>query len=98
VALFPGRVVNLNLSVGAYVNIGEPIFALLDTRHWYVLANFREGEIRHFGTGAEADVYLLSAPHRHFKGVVQGIGWAVQSPDYIDISTSVPNVPREINW
>ncbi len=98
VALFPGRVVNLNLSVGAYVSIGQPIFSLLDTRKWYVLANFREGEIRHFGPGAEADVYLMSAPRRHFKGIVQGIGSAVKSPDYIDTSTGVPNVPRELNW
>ena len=98
VAPFPGRVVNLNISVGEYVNIGTPVFSLLDSRKWYVLANFREAEIRHFGVGSDADVYLLSAPHRHFKGKVQGIGWAVQSQDYIDISPGVPNVPRELNW
>lgn len=97
-ALFPGKVVNLNISVGAYANVGVPVFALLDTRKWYVIANFREGEIRHFGIGSPVDVYLLSAPRHHFKGTVQGIGWAVLSDDYINFSSDVPQVPRELNW
>jgi multidrug efflux system membrane fusion protein len=97
-APFPGRVVNLNLSAGAYASVGVPIFALLDTRKWYVVANFREGEIRHFAPGAAADVYLLSAPSHHFAGKVQGIGWAVASKDEIDITHPVPEVPRELNW
>jgi multidrug efflux system membrane fusion protein len=97
-ALFPGKVVNLNLSVGAYANVGVPVFALLDTRKWYVIANFREREIRHFGVGSAVDVYLLSAPNRHFTGKVQGVGWAVLSDDYINSASAVPQVPRELNW
>jgi multidrug efflux system membrane fusion protein len=97
-APFPGRVVNLNISAGAYASIGVPVFSLLDTRKWYVIANFREGEIRHLNPGAPMDIYLLSAPSRHFMGKVQGIGWAVDSKDEIDISHGVPNVPRELNW
>jgi multidrug efflux system membrane fusion protein len=95
---FPGKVINLNISIGAYANVGVPVFSLLDTRKWYVLANFREGELRHFTTGSPADVYLLSAPGHHFKGRVQGIGWAVQPRDEIDLSRGVPSVPRELNW
>jgi multidrug efflux system membrane fusion protein len=97
-APFPGRVVNLNISIGGYANIGVPVFSLLDTRKWYVLANFREGELKHIKAGAPAEVYLLSAPDRRFMGKVQGIGWAVTSTDYIDISHGVPSVPRELNW
>jgi membrane fusion protein, multidrug efflux system len=98
VAPFPGKVINLNLSVGAFATAGVPFFSLLDLRHWYVLANFREGELRHCPTGALVDVYLMSAPRRRFVGKVQGIGWAVQPTDYIDINTGVPSVPRELNW
>jgi len=97
-APFPGRVVNLNISAGGYATIGVPVFALVDTRQWYVIANFREGEIRHFGPGSAVDLYLLSAPRRHFTGKVQGIGWAVESKDEIDLSHGVPSVPRELNW
>jgi multidrug efflux system membrane fusion protein len=97
-APFPGKVVNLNLSAGAYASVGVPVFSLLDTRHWYVIANFREGEIRHFGAGSRAEIYLLSAPAKRFTGKVQGIGWAVAPKDEIDESHGVPVVPRELNW
>lgn len=98
VAPFPGKVVNLNFSVGQYASVGVPLFSLLDERHWYVIANFREGEIRHFSPGTHAEVYLFAAPHRLFTGKVQGIGWAVASKDEIDLSHGVPAVPRELNW
>ena len=98
VAPFPGRVISLNISPGAYASEGIPVFSLLDTRKWYVIANFREGEIRHFAAGAPVDVYLLSAPSHHFKGIVQGIGWAVEPSDEIDIPHSLPFIQRELNW
>jgi len=97
-APFPGRVISLNISAGAYASAGVPVFSLLDTRRWYVMANFREGELRHIAPGTDAEVYLLSAPDRRFKGKVQGIGWAVEPEDEIDIPHSLPYVKRELNW
>jgi len=98
VAPFRGKVINFNLSIGAYASVGVPVFSLLDSRHWYVIANFREGELRHCSEGSLADIYLMSAPSRLFTGKVQGIGWAVASKDEIDLSQGVPSVPRELNW
>ncbi|MBV9490173.1 MAG: biotin/lipoyl-binding protein, partial [Verrucomicrobia bacterium] len=43
-APFDGQVVGLNLSEGAYAHAGVEVFAFLDARKWYVLANFRERE------------------------------------------------------
>jgi multidrug efflux system membrane fusion protein len=97
-APFPGRVISLNISAGAYASAGIPVFSLLDTRHWYVIANFREGELRHIAPGSNAEVYLLSAPDRRFHGKVQGIGWAVEPEDEIDIPHALPYVKRELNW
>jgi len=97
-APFPGRVINLNISAGAYASAGVPVFSLLDTRRWYVMANFREGEIRHMAPGTNAEVYLLSAPDRRFRGRVQGIGWAVESDGEIDLPHGLPYIKRELNW
>jgi multidrug efflux system membrane fusion protein len=97
-APFPGRVISLNISEGAYASAGIPVFSLLDTRHWYVMANFREAEVRHMAPGTEAEVYLLSAPDKHFHGTVQGIGWAVEPEDEVDIPHALPYVKRELNW
>jgi multidrug efflux system membrane fusion protein len=99
IAPFSGRVINLNISAGAHVSTGVPVFSLLDSSKWYVIANFREAEIRHMAPGSEAIVYLSSAPHQRFRGTVQGIGWAVKPEGEIDLPPSgVPYVKRELNW
>jgi multidrug efflux system membrane fusion protein len=97
-APFPGRVISLNISAGAYTSAGIPVFSLLDTRHWYVMANFREAEIRHVAPGTLAEVYLLSAPEKKFRATVQGISWAVKPEGEIDLPHGVPYVKRELNW
>jgi len=33
---------------------------------WYVVANFREAEVRHMAPGSEAIVYLSSVPNQRF--------------------------------
>lgn len=99
VAPFPGRVINLNISVGAYAGAGIPVFSLLDTRKWYVVANFREAELRHMSPSSEAILYLTSASNRRFRGKVQGIGWAVLPEGQVDLPFGgVPYVKRELNW
>ncbi|MFZ3376617.1 MAG: efflux RND transporter periplasmic adaptor subunit [Chthoniobacterales bacterium] len=99
IAPFSGRVINLNISAGAHVTTGVPVFSLLDTSKWYVIANFREAEVRHMAPGSEAIVYLFSAPNQRFRGKVQGIGWAVKPEGEIDLPPSgVPYVKRELNW
>src|SRR5215510_5214329 len=99
IAPFDGRVINLNISAGAHVDTGVPVFSLLDTSKWYVIANFREAEVRHMAPGSEAIVYLSSAPNQRFRGKVQGIGWAVKPEGEVDLPASgVPYVKRELNW
>ena len=98
-APFDGRVINLNISGGAYASIGMPVFSLLDTTKWYVVANFREAELRHMAPGSPATVYLVSAPNQRFHGRVQGIGWAVKPEGEVDLPPAgVPYVKRELNW
>jgi multidrug efflux system membrane fusion protein len=98
-APFDGRVINLNISGGAYASIGVPVFSLLDTTKWYVVANFREAELRHMAPGSPATVYLVSAPNQRFHGRVQGIGWAVKPEGEVDLPPAgVPYVKRELNW
>jgi multidrug efflux system membrane fusion protein len=99
IAPFSGRVINLNISAGAHVTAGVPVFSLLDTGKWYVIANFREAELRHMAPGSLATVYLVSAPNERFRGKVQGIGWAVKPEGELDLPPSgVPYVKRELNW
>jgi len=97
-AQFDGLVVNLHTSVGAFVAPGPvPVFSLVDTRAWYVLADYRETELAHIAPGMEAEVYVLTNPHYRFRGRVQGIGWAV-NPEDQPITPGVPQIKRELNW
>ena len=50
--------------------------------------------------GALVDVYLLSAPDRHFTGKVQGIGWAVEPSEEqgFVLPGQIPHIKRELNW
>ena len=72
-----GYVVNLQITPGAYAAIGEQVFSILDQKIWYVLANFRETDLRHIRPGMEAEVYLLAESNRKIRGIVQGVPKAI---------------------
>jgi membrane fusion protein, multidrug efflux system len=97
-APFDGQVVGLNLSEGAYAHAGVEVFSFLDSRNWYVLANFRERELANIRPGMRAEIYLLSNPDRRFQGIVQGISPAVQSQDDNLEAKGLPFVKRDLNW
>ena len=95
-APFSGRVVNLESSVGAFARAGVDVFTLIDTGAWYVVANFRETQLRHIPTGAPADIYLQSQPDKRFRGTVVG-GWAVLPENGTSV-TGLPKVEKSIDW
>ena len=96
-APFDARVTNLNLSVGGYAQAGQEVFALVDTRQWYVLANFQETYLASIRPGMRADVLLLSYPRETFHGTVQGIGWAIHPSDGATVGV-LPEVKQTLNW
>ena len=97
VAPFSGKVVNLNISEGAFARAGTEVFVLVDTRTWYVVANFRETQLRHIPAGATADLYLQSQPGKHFRGTVVGLGWAVLPENGTSVN-GLPRVERSLDW
>jgi multidrug efflux system membrane fusion protein len=98
---FDARVTNLNISQGAYAHTGQQVFTLIDTRVWWVIANFRETQLHHINPGMHADVYVLSRPNIRYDGVVDSVGFGVR-PDSTLIgtftSTGLPDVQRSLNW
>jgi multidrug efflux system membrane fusion protein len=97
-APFDGQVVGLNISEGSYAHAGVEVFAFLDSRKWFVLANFRERELQNISPGMKAEIYLLSNPDRRFQGIVQGISPAVQSQENNVEIKGLPFVKRDLNW
>ena len=100
-APFDARVTNLTISQGAYATAGQHIFTLIDTRIWWVVANFRETQLQHIRPGMRADIYVLSRPTERFKGVVDSVGFGV-TPDADLVGSltppGLPDVQRTLNW
>jgi membrane fusion protein, multidrug efflux system len=101
VAPFDARVTNLTISRGAYATAGQHIFTLIDTRIWWVVANFRETQMRHIRPGMAAEIYVMSRPDKRYKGVVDSTGYGV-TPDADLIGhlspPGLPDVQRTLNW
>jgi multidrug efflux system membrane fusion protein len=96
-APFKARVTNLNISIGEYARAGQQVFALVDTRAWYIIANFQETYLEAIRPGMEVEVFLMSYPNQRFHGIVQGLGWAVALDDGSSVGV-LPEVKRTVNW
>ena len=99
-APFDARVTSLVISEGAYAHIGQEIFTLIDTRVWWVIANFRETQLKHIQPGMTADVYLMSDSGLRFTGVVESTGYGViPDPSLLGrITPGLPDVQRTLSW
>ncbi|EAA5485843.1 multidrug transporter subunit MdtN [Salmonella enterica subsp. enterica] len=97
-APFDGRVVSLKTSVGQFASAMRPVFTLIDTRHWYVIANFRETELKNIHPGTPATVRLMSDSGKTFQGKVDSIGYGVLPDDGGIVMGGLPRVSRSINW
>lgn len=96
-APFAAYVTNLNTREGEYAKVGSQLFALVDDRHWYAIADFKETYLQSIQPGQEAEVFLVGYPGKRFRGVVTGIGWA-NSPDNVKQQGVLPEVERTLNW
>lgn len=97
-APFDGRVVSLKTSIGQFASAMRPIFTLIDTRHWYVIANFRETELSNIHAGSPATLRLMSDSGKTFTGKVDSIGFGVLPDDGGIVLGGLPRVSRSINW
>lgn len=100
-APFDARVTNLQISEGAYAHAGQRMFTLIDTRRWWIIANFRESQLKHIQPGARVDVYTMSQASERLAGEVESIGFGVL-PDSSVLGNltleGLPDAQRTLNW
>jgi multidrug efflux system membrane fusion protein len=97
-APFNGLVIDLDIAKGEFAATGRRVFTLIDTRNWYVIANFRETALLNIRPGMAAEVYLMTDPSRRFAGTVDSIGFGVFPEEGGSSVNGLPRVPRSINW
>jgi membrane fusion protein, multidrug efflux system len=99
-APFEARVTNLRISEGAFAHVGQQVFTLIDTRVWWVVANFRETQLQRIQPGMDVEVYTMSRPSERLHGVVESIGYGVvpDSDTVGRITEGLPDAQRTLNW
>jgi membrane fusion protein, multidrug efflux system len=96
-APFDGRIVGVTTSVGQLVGPLKPLFTLINTSQWYVVADFRETQLGRIHPGEHATAYVMTAPKVLLQGTVESVGSAVAQPENLAIA-GVPPVQRDLNW
>ena len=96
-APFDGRIVGVTTSVGQLVSPAKALFTLIDISQWFIVADFRETDLKTIHEGEKVTGYVLSAPKVHLEGRVESVGSAVAELENLSIA-GVPPVARDLNW
>ncbi|NNN06240.1 MAG: HlyD family secretion protein [Elusimicrobia bacterium] len=67
-----GRVTRKSVEAGAYVQVGQPLLALVPQEAW-VVANFKETQLTRMRSGQHAEVVVDSYPDQTLRGHVDSI-------------------------
>lgn len=97
-APFDGTVVSLKTTVGQYASALKPVFTLIDTEHWYVIANFRETDLDNISPGRPASLRVMTNHARVFRGTVDSVGGGVMPGDSVSLEGGLPFIQKSINW
>lgn len=72
-----GYVTNFNIRIGQYIQTGKGLFALIETKQWWVVTRYRETAIRLIHPGDKAKIMIDMYPGKVFHGHVKSIGWGI---------------------
>lgn len=67
-----GVVTNKNVEKGAYVQVGQPLFAIVPDEVW-IVANFKENQVGQMKPGQLVDIKVDTYPNKIFKGKIDSI-------------------------
>jgi len=67
-----GKITNRAAEKGAFVGTGSPLFSIVPSKRW-VVANFKETQLRHMHVGQEVEIKVDAYPHLKIKGKVDSI-------------------------
>lgn len=73
VAPVGGVVAVMDLEVGEYVEEGRPVFAIVDDREPWIVANLKETQLTHITVGQKVDIQLDAYPGVNWHAVVDSI-------------------------
>ncbi len=71
-----GKIGKKNVSVGQYVQAGTPLFSIVNDTTYWVIANFKENQLKKLYPGKEVDIEIDAFPDQKVKGVIESLSEA----------------------
>jgi len=96
-----GKIGKKNISEGQYVQAGAPLFTIVNDTTYWIIANFKESQIRKLRPGMQVDIELDAYPKLEIKGRVEtlsdatGARFALIPPDnasgnFVKVTQRIP--------
>lgn len=71
-----GKIGKKNVSEGQYVQAGTPLFSIVNDTTYWVVANFKENQLRKLYPGKEVDIEVDAYPDLKLKGKIESLSEA----------------------
>ena len=71
-----GKIGKKNVSEGQYVQAGTPLFSIVNDTTYWIIANFKENQLKKLYPGKEVDVEMDAFPGVKIKGVIESLSEA----------------------
>ena len=96
-----GKIGKKNISEGQFVQAGSPLFTIVNDSTYWIVANFKENQIRKLHPGIDVDIEIDAYPDIKLKGKVEslsdatGARFALIPPDnasgnFVKVTQRVP--------
>ncbi len=71
-----GKIGKKNISLGQFVQAGSPLFSIVNDTTYWIVANFKETQIRKFYPGMPVTIQLDAYPDSAIKGTLESVSEA----------------------
>lgn len=71
-----GKIGKKNVSEGQYVQAGTPLFSIVNDTTYWIVANFKENQLKKLYPGKEVDIEVDAFPDLKLKGTIQSLSEA----------------------
>jgi multidrug resistance efflux pump len=92
-----GYVSGVTFGLGTYVQIGKPVFVLIDRDSYWVTALFKETVLPSLKPGRPVSIRFAPRPGQDFHGTIESLGWGISDSD-AGYSFSLPSIAPTVDW
>ncbi len=71
-----GKIGKKNISEGQFVQAGTPLFSIVNDTTYWIIANFKENQIKNIIPGKEVNIDIDAYPDLHVTGTIESISEA----------------------